>query len=149
MDKLMQILLASLCDFAADYHGKLCVSGAFDSIFSRQFPAAHPQCSVAVRIMVTEADVGSHTLQIRFINPDGKSLVPEEQSPNIQFQVKRLPENSFFFSQNFVCNFQRLPLPAPGQYEIRVMIDSEIVSTLPLQFLELPQSPPPLHGGTK
>jgi len=141
----MQILMASLCDFAADYHGKLCVSGAFDTIFSRAFPAAHPQCSVAVRIMVTEEDVGGHTLQIRFIDPDGKPLVADEQSPNIRFDVKRLPSESFFFSQNFVCNFQRLPLPGPGQYEIRILIDGEIVSTLPLQFLQLAQqqAPPP------
>ena len=41
----MDVQIASLCDAAQDYGGKLCLVGAFDTILVRQFPALHPFCS--------------------------------------------------------------------------------------------------------
>lgn len=38
----MDILVSTLCDFAADYQGKLCIQGGFDSLVARQFPVVHP-----------------------------------------------------------------------------------------------------------
>ena len=45
----MDILVSTLCDFAADYQGKLCIQGGFDSLVARQFPVVHPVCAVALR----------------------------------------------------------------------------------------------------
>ena len=50
----MELISASLCDFASDYQGKLCVLGAFDTIGAKQYPAVHPQCSVALRLLLRE-----------------------------------------------------------------------------------------------
>ena len=136
---IMELILASLCDFAADYQGKLCVLGAFDTIWSKQYPAVHPQCSVAVRLLLREEDRGPHKLQVFFIDPDGRHLIPIEQGPNIDFDVPPLPPESFFLSRNFVLHFQGLPLPQPGQYEIRIRIDGRTLSTLPLQFVQTPE----------
>lgn len=138
----MQLMLASLCDFAADYQGKLCLTGAFDSIWSRKFPAEHPQCSVAVRLMLNESDAGHHTLELQYIDPDGQPVSIGHQPPRIQFTVRQLPPQSFFLSQNIVCNFHRLPIPGPGMYEIRILIDSEIVAALPLQVIAMPEGGP-------
>ena len=49
----MDILVSTLCDFAADYQGKLCIQGGFDSLVARQFPVVHPVCAVALRICLT------------------------------------------------------------------------------------------------
>jgi hypothetical protein len=133
----MELISASLCDFASDYQGKLCVLGAFDTIGAKQYPAVHPQCSVALRLLLREEDRGSHKLQVFFINPDGQYLIPAAQSPNIDFDVPALPPEAFFLSRNFVLHFQGLPLPQPGQYEIRVLIDGKMISTLPLQFVQV------------
>ncbi|KAA4222263.1 hypothetical protein F3D15_24370, partial [Bacteroides ovatus] len=46
----MDILVSTLCDFAADYQGKLCIQGGFDSLVARQFPVVHPVCAVALRV---------------------------------------------------------------------------------------------------
>lgn len=46
----MDIQVAVLCDYAADYQGKLCVQGAFDTLFARQFPVVHPACALALRL---------------------------------------------------------------------------------------------------
>ena len=36
----MEIQIAALCDSAADYGGKLCVIGTFDTIVAQSFPTA-------------------------------------------------------------------------------------------------------------
>jgi hypothetical protein len=90
---------------------------------------------VALRLLLREEDRGSHKLQVFFINPDGRYLIPAEQSPNINFDVPALPPEAFFISRNFVLHFQGLPLPQAGQYEIRVLINGKTISTLPLQFV--------------
>ena len=56
----MDILVSTLCDFAADYQGKLCIQGGFDSLVARQFPVVHPVCAVALRICLTPEDEGTH-----------------------------------------------------------------------------------------
>ena len=58
----MDILVSTLCDFAADYQGKLCIQGGFDSLVARQFPVVHPVCAVALRICLTPEDEGNHEL---------------------------------------------------------------------------------------
>ena len=45
----MTIQIATLCDSASDYSGKLCILGAFDNLCSREFPVTHPACALVVR----------------------------------------------------------------------------------------------------
>ena len=56
----MNIQVAVLCDYAADYQGKLCVQGAFDTLFARQFPVIHPACALALRLCFEGEDSGDH-----------------------------------------------------------------------------------------
>ena len=132
----METISTALCDFAADYQGKLCIIGAFDTIWARSFPAVHPQCTVALRLLLREEDKGEHRIQVLFVNPDGHSLIPVEKSPNVTFDLPALPPESFFLSQNFVFHFQNLPFPQPGVYDVRVLIDGRPISTLPLQVMQ-------------
>ena len=71
----MDVQIASLCDSAADYGGKLCLLGAFDTILVRQFPALHPFCSVALRIIFRDTDEGKHTLRMNLIDEIGRAHV--------------------------------------------------------------------------
>jgi hypothetical protein len=139
----MEILSVTLCDAAADYNGKLCILGAFDSIYASQFPCVHPACSVAVRLLLRDDDVGDHTFEIVFVDPDGKLLIPKEKLPRANFSVHPMPSTVFFASQNFVFNWQGLRAEAPGQYEIRVVIDGKIARTLPFQFVNVPPTVTP------
>lgn len=132
----MEILTACLCDSAADYHGKLCVLGAFDTIWALQFPCTHPQCSVAIRLLLRDEDVGDHTIRAVFINADAVSLIPHDRLPQIGFAMNVLPPDVYFASQNFVFNFQGLPVPAPGQYEIGIEVDNRTIQTIPFQFVQ-------------
>jgi hypothetical protein len=132
----MEILTACLCDSAADYNGKLCILGAFDTIQTRQLPTVHPFCSVALRLLLKEADLGSHRIQLGLIDQDGKDLLPTGKI-SIDFNVPAMPEHSFFMSSNCVLNMQRLVLPAAAQYSFDVSVDGEILVSIPLQVIKV------------
>ena len=131
----MEVQIASLCDSAADYGGKLCLIGAFDTILVRQFPAQHPFCSVALRIVFRDTDEGKHALRVNLIDDDGQSLLPG--MPTTPLDV-RLPENQFFASVNLVFNLQGMQFKKPGQYSLDITLDTKMIARIPLQVLQMP-----------
>lgn len=136
----MEVQIASLCDAAADYNGKLSLLGAFDTILVSQLPAVHPHCSVGIRIVFTDEDTGEHHLRLAMIDADGKNLLPKvEARLNI-----RMAENMFFATHNVVFNFQGLQFPKVGPYSIDISMDDKIIARIPLQILRVqnPGAPP-------
>lgn len=131
----MDVQIASLCDSAADYGGKLCLIGAFDTILVRQFPAQHPFCSVALRIVFRDTDEGKHALRVNLIDDDGQNLLPKIEAP---LEI-RLPENQFFASVNLVFNLQGMRFTKPGQYSIDITLDGAMMARIPLQVLVMPE----------
>jgi len=135
---VMEVLTALIADSASDYQGKLCVLGSFDTICARQYPAVHPHCSIALRLLFRTGDEGKHTIQISFIDSDGKAILPEG-GPRIEFTMGEPPAQAFFWSQNFIFNIAGLRLPSPGQYSLDVLYDGKIVSRIPLQGVQIQQ----------
>ena len=131
----MEVQIASLCDSAAGYGGKLCLIGAFDTILVRQFPALHPFCSVALRIIFRDTEEGKHSLRLNLIDDDGQSLLPG-MDPN-ELNI-RMPENQFFASVNLVFNFQGMRFNKPGQYSLDITLDGTMIARIPLQVLQMP-----------
>ena len=127
----MDIQVATLCDSAQDYNGKLCLIGTFDTLAVRQLPASHPHCSIALRMAFTTGDEGPHTLKISLIDEDGKNLLPDF-APKLQV---RIPEGYFFTSQNLVLNLQGLKFANTGQYSIDIAFDDVIKARIPFQVL--------------
>jgi hypothetical protein len=134
----MEILTAVICDSAADYSGKLCLLGTFDTIFAHNFPAVHPHCAVALRIVFRAIDEGTHRFRIAFIDSDGHDVLPKEGEPRFEVQVKEIPEKAAFVSRNFVINLQGLPLEKPSLYSFDVHMDEQIVARIPLQVIDAP-----------
>src|ERR1700677_3163428 len=137
----MEILTAVICDSAADYSGKLCLLGTFDTIFAHRFPAIHPHCAVALRIVFRPIDEGPHRFRIAFIDSDGHDILPKEGEPRFEVKVAEIPAKSAFVSRNFVINLQGLPLEKPSLYSFDVHMDEQIVARIPLQVFEAPTPP--------
>jgi hypothetical protein len=131
----MDVQIASLCDSAADYGGKLCLIGAFDTILVRQFPALHPFCSVALRIIFRDTDEGKHMLKLNLIDDDGQSLLPGLPTSELNINM---PESQFFASVNLVFNLQGMRFTKAGQYSLDITLDGAIVARIPLQVLLMP-----------
>ena len=131
----MEIQVATLCDSAVDYGGKLSLLGAFDTIVAQTLPAVHPQCSVALRVLFRKEEEGEHLMNVNFVNEDGKSIIPPM---NCAININSMGD--FFFStHNLVLNLQQLCFEKTGLYSVDVTIDGGQAASLPLQVLQAPK----------
>jgi hypothetical protein len=119
----MNTQVSVLCDAATDDNGKLNLLGAFDTIYTRQLPAVHPQCSIALRVTFDHEDEGEHQLRFSFMDADGRSIMPP-----IEIPVKvALESEAYFGTRNFIINIQQL-----GLYAIDVAWDDTPKANIPL-----------------
>lgn len=124
----MNLQVAVLCDAATEDSGKLNLLGAFDTIYTRELPAAHPQCSIALRVSFDHEDEGDHQLRLSFVDADGASIMPPMEIP---VQIG-LAEDAHFGTRNFVVNIQQLKFEQPGLYSIDVTWDDAPEASIPL-----------------
>lgn len=132
----MDIQIASLCDFAADYNGKLVVTGTFDTLAARALPVVHPMCTLALRFCFTQEDVGRHKLSITIINEDGEPLDENNMPIEPEFEVQ-LPGNVPFMTRNLIMNLQGLRFPKAGIYSVDIGCDGELMMRLPLRIVQV------------
>jgi hypothetical protein len=133
----MNIQVAVLCDAATDDNGKLNLLGAFDTIYTQQLPAIHPQCSIALRVTFFSGDEGKHSLQLNFVDADGRSIA---KFPPIPVEVA-LPEDMHFGTRNYIVNLQQLKFDNPGLYSIDVTLDGQPQASVPLLVRHNPPAP--------
>ena len=131
----MNIQVAVLCDAATDDNGKLNLLGAFDTIYARELPAVHPQCSVALRVTFFSGDEGKHTLRLNFVDADGHSIMPD--FPPIPVEVT-LPDDVHFGTRNFIINIQQLKFEEPGLYSVDISLDDQSQANIPLLVKHVP-----------
>ena len=117
-----------MCDAATDDHGKLNLLGAFDTIYTPQLPAFHPQCSIALRVTFGHEDEGDHKLFFNFVDADGRAIMPGIPMP---VQVALLGD-SHFSTRNFIVNIQQLKFENVGLFSIDVSLDDRPQMSIPL-----------------
>ena len=130
----MDIQIATLCDFAVDYNGKMVISGTFDALAAKAVPIMHPQCALAMRLCLLPEDSGDHTMTINIIDQDGKPIDPQKMPIKADMPVK-IPDEVPFLTRNLVLNFQGLRFPAAGIYSVDITLDGELVMRLPLRIV--------------
>ena len=138
----MDIQIAVLCDAATDNNGKLNLLGAFDTIFTSQLPAIHPQCSIALRMTFNKVEEGHHKAKLNFVDEDGKSVMPPIEMP-VDVQV---PDETIFLSRNFIVNIQKLKFEKGGLYAIDIAVDGRQEGSIPLLVRVMPKPPQPSPG---
>ena len=136
----MDIQIATLCDFASDYNGKLVISGTFDTLVARELPVVHPQCSLALRICMTDDDNGVHDFSVSIIDQDGHPV--DSKMPIKADMPVKVPEDVPFVTRNLVMNLQGLRFKSLGLYSIDVTIDGELVARIPLRILKAKEKSP-------
>ena len=132
----MDIQLATLCDSAMDYNGKLCVLGTFDTIGSRTLPVVHQNCVLALRICFRSVDEGEHDLAIRIIDNDGQDAV--SPLPAVKFTIN-IPQEVDFVTRNMIFHFQALQFTKPGTFSLEISVDDDHMMSLPLRIVYAPQ----------
>ncbi|HCN29049.1 MAG TPA: hypothetical protein DIT64_09905 [Verrucomicrobiales bacterium] len=126
----MTVQLATLCDSASDYSGKLCILGAFDTLCAREFPVVHPHCALVVRLIFEPRDAGRHTFTIRCLDPSGQDCLPPfEPVVDVAFPSQFLP----FVTRNIVLNLQRLRIEKQGVYRWNIETGGITLASIPLR----------------
>jgi hypothetical protein len=138
----MDIQIATLCDFAVDYNGKMVISGTFDALAAKAVPVVHPQCALAMRICLLPEDTGDHKMTINIIDEDGKSIDAKNMPIRADMPVK-VPDDVPFLTRNLVLNFQGLKFPNAGIYSVDITVDGELVMRLPLRIVQVQNQPVP------
>lgn len=141
----MDIQIASLCDFAADYNGKMVISGTMDTLAAPSLPIVQPFCCLAMRICITPEDNGDHALSVNIIDGDGNSL--DDKMPIKADMPVEMPEDVPFLTRNLILNLQGLRFKEAGIYFVDIHVDDDLQHRLPLRVLQvdpkgnLPQPP--------
>lgn len=142
----MNIEVASICDAATanGIGGRLNILGAFDRVFSPQFPMVIPQCSAAFRIRYQRSEAGEHSLSLVIEDVVGTAVVPPMQS---KIPLEPVAQGFDTAAVNLVLNLQRLPIKRADKYIIRLSIDDEELISLPLYALTAPNPNAPVAQG--
>ena len=138
----MDIQIATLCDFAADYNGKMVISGTFDALAAKAIPVVHPHCALAMRICLLPEDTGNHTMTINIIDEDGNSIDKDKMPIKAEMPVQ-VPDEVPFLTRNLVLNFQGLRFPNAEVYSVDIALDGELVMRLPLRIVQVKSQPTP------
>jgi hypothetical protein len=128
----MEVQIAALCDSAADYNGKLCIMGTFDTILAQNFPFLHPQCSIALRLLFRDDDAGVFPVRLNIVNEDGKSVVPPIET---RMEIV-IPNDGVFFTRNIVFNMQHVKFEVPGMYSVDVTINGRPAVGIPFRIVQ-------------
>jgi len=100
------------------------LGGGIMQVRAPQFPAVG-RLTVVARVEVSPTEVGTHRIGLRFINADGRDVVPPiEGAANADAGIRFL---------NIVLTMENIPYAAPGIYSLRILLDGEDVDGAPIE----------------
>lgn len=124
----MKVEIFSLADHAAEYGGKLSITGTFDTLLCPTLPAVHPHCSLAIRLRFEPAEAGPKRLRTLLSDPEGQAPVAPAEVP-IQ---ATFPPGARDATVQLVVNFAGLRLATFGEHTIALELGGRTVATTPL-----------------
>jgi hypothetical protein len=125
----MQVAFAVFADAAnLSQEGKLNVLGVFDALQVGTLPAVHPRAHLVVHLKGSPADVGRHTVTLRWVNPSGNELWTSSGELN----VGQPPAGVTEMDLPLIAQID-LPIDAAGGYHMSVSLDEHQSAQVPVQ----------------
>lgn len=125
----MQVVFALFADAAnLSQEGKLNVLGVFDALQVGTLPAVHPRAHLVVHLKGSPADVGRHTVTLRWVNPSGNELWTSSGELN----VGQPPAGVTEMDLPLIAQID-LPIDAAGGYHMTVSLDEHQSAQVPVQ----------------
>jgi len=135
----MQVVFALFADAAnLSQEGKLNVLGVFDALQVGAVPAMHPRAHLVVHLKGKLADVGLHSVTLRWINPNGSELWTSTGELN----VGQPPSGVTEMDLPLIAQID-LPIDAAGAYRMTVSLDNRQSAEVPVQVRTTPSVRPP------
>ena len=129
----MELDFAVLADHALiDQQGKLSIIGIFQHVWVATFPAVHGRTHLVLRVRGRRTEIGSHRIQIRFLDQAGAELLGGEGTVQFGEPVAGVTE----LEAGAVLVFD-VPLPRPGQYHFEILLDGTPAARVPLTAAQI------------
>lgn len=124
----MHVTFALFADAAnLSQEGKLNILGVFDALQVAALPAVHPRAHLVMHIKGTSSDVGSHTVNFRWINPSGSELWNSQGD----LSVGAPPPGSMEMDLPLIAQID-LPIDAAGSFRMSIAIDGQQTVDVPV-----------------
>lgn len=130
----MTLEILTLCDFAADYHGRVCISGIIDKIYQPTLPFIIPRLTLYARVRFEEIEDGTYPTRISFIDADGKLVMPPHTG---KLHVKFNSEGRTA-AANLITHPSNIPINKYGDYRVDFALGEKLYGSVPVFIL-----PPP------
>ena len=118
-------LFADAANLSQD--GKLNILGVFDALQVASLPAIHPRAHLVVHLKGTNADIGSHTVNFRWLSPNGSELWNSSGDLN----VGAPPPGAVEMDLPLIAQLD-LPMDAAGAYTMAIAIDGAHTMDVPV-----------------
>ncbi len=139
----MQVSFALFADAAnLSQEGKLNILGVFDAVQVSALPTVHPRAHLVVRLKGTRADVGMHTVTLRWTNPDHNEL----WNSTGQLDIGAPPPGVTEMDMPLIAALD-LPIDRAGTYTMSIALDNSAVAQIALQVRSGPPSISASPGG--
>jgi hypothetical protein len=125
----MQVSFALFADAAnLSQEGKLNILGVFDALQVATLPAIHPRAHLVVHLKGSTMDVGSHTVSLRWTNPNHTEL----WSSSGDLSVGAPPPGITEMDLPLIAQID-LPMDVGGGYLMSILIDDQHAVDVPVQ----------------
>ena len=141
----IKVLVATPCDSASDYNGKMCLLGTYDTLAATHLPFERDSLIFALRIEYSGLLSGKHEITLQITSPSGKALFGENSIPRIPIELQRPPVNIGSMTENFVIPLRDIEFSERGRHAITVLIDGKPISTQSLRIAVEDKLPKPLE----
>lgn len=124
----MHVSFALFADAAnLSQEGKLNILGVFDALQVGAVPVIHPRAHLVVRLKGTRADVGTHTVALRWTNPQGEELWSSVGELNVGAPPPGVSE----MDMPLIAAID-LPLDSAGGYTMQIALNDVPCAEVPL-----------------
>jgi hypothetical protein len=125
----MQVSFALFADAAnLSQEGKLNILGVFDALQVASLPAVHPRAHLVVHLKGSAIDVGSHSVTLRWVNPNGSELWSSTGELNVGAPPPGVPEMDL----PLIAQID-LPMDVSGAYVLAIALDEQPTANVPVQ----------------
>ena len=133
----MHIAFALFADAAnLSQEGKLNVLGVFDAVHVGGLPTLHPRTTLVVRLKGGAADVGDHTVTLRWAGPRGVEL----WSSTADLRVGAPPPGVGEMDIPLIASLD-LPIEQTGEHTMAIALDGLTMSAVRLHVHAAPTIP--------
>jgi hypothetical protein len=144
---------AFLADSVQAAEGKLYALGlGWSTISAPRFPTRHDRVGIGVVVRFGEGESGGpHTLELRFVGPDGAARTVGRGPDGGALEALRIPfvvASDGGGAATFALNLNGVPFDAEGEHAFAISIDGAEAKVLPFR-VQTPPAPPPAeyrHG---